>query len=115
MKGKAKYLFAACALLLLMLALCLGGCGSQSETAQSESEQTGSEQSESAVADGLAKIKVEGETDLPGNFFLSFVYSRNLIMLDGKGNIVWSKHEDQPKEYRLVGFQETRRGRHHLL
>jgi hypothetical protein len=64
MKGKAKYLFAACALLLLMLALCLGGCGSQSETgqsetAQSEAEQSEAEQSESVVADGLAKIKVE--------------------------------------------------------
>ena len=42
------------------------------------------------VAEGLAKIAVEGETDLPGHFYLSFVFSRNLIMLDGKGNIVWS-------------------------
>ena len=114
MKGKAKYLFAACALLLLMLALCLGGCGGQSETAQSEAEQSGSEQSESAqsdsvVADGLAKIKVEGETDLPGNFFLSFVYSRNLIMLDGKGNIVWSKHEDQPKDGVNTGWWDFKK------
>ena len=50
---------------------------------------------ETTIADGLCKINVEGTTDLPGNFFLSFVFSRNLIMLDGKGNIVWSKHEDQ--------------------
>ena len=42
-----------------------------------------------AVAEGLPKINIEGETDLKGNFFLSFVYSRNLIMLDGKGNIVY--------------------------
>ena len=40
------------------------------------------------VAEGLAKIAVEGTTDLPGNFYLSFVFSRNLIMLDGKGNII---------------------------
>ena len=109
MKGKAKYLFAACALLLLMLALCLAGCGGQSETAQSESEQSESAQSESVVADGLAKIKVEGETDLPGNFFLSFVYSRNLIMLDGKGNIVWSKHEDQPKDGVNTGWWDFKK------
>ena len=44
---------------------------------------------EPVVADGLAKISVEGTTELPGNFYLSFVFSRNLIMLDGKGNIVW--------------------------
>ena len=50
------------------------------------------------VAEGLAKIAVEGTTDLQGNFYLSFVFSRNLIMLDGKGNIVWSKHEEQPNE-----------------
>ena len=99
MKGKAKYLFAACALLLLMLALCLAGCGGQSETAKSES----------VVADGLAKIKVEGETDLQGNFFLSFVYSRNLIMLDGKGNIVWSKHEDQPKDGVNTGWWDFKK------
>ena len=68
------------------LALAFAGCGDQPE------------EKEAVVADGLAKIQVEGETDLPGNFFLSFVYSRNLIMLDGKGNIVWSKHEDQPSK-----------------
>lgn len=46
------------------------------------------------VAEGLPSFSVSGKTDLPGNFFLSFVFSRNLIMLDGKGEIVWSKHED---------------------
>lgn len=49
------------------------------------------------VAEGLAPITVKGETNLPGNFFLSFAFSRNLIMLDGKGNIVWSKHEEETK------------------
>ena len=42
------------------------------------------------VAEGLQGISVKGSTDLPGHFFLSFAFSRNLIMLDGKGNIVWS-------------------------
>ena len=45
---------------------------------------------EPIVAKGLPNISVEGKTDLPGNFFLSFVFSRNLIMLNGKGEIVWS-------------------------
>ena len=30
-------------------------------------------------------VTVQGETNLPGNFYLSFVYSRNLVLLDGKG------------------------------
>ncbi len=50
------------------------------------------------VAEGLAKFAVEGGTDLPGRFYLSSVFRRNLIVLDGKGNIVWSKHEEQPNE-----------------
>ena len=49
------------------------------------------------AVEGLPGFSVEGSTDLPGHFFLSFVYSRNLIMTDGKGNVVWSKHEDQPE------------------
>ena len=61
------------------------------------------------VADGLAKIAVEGATDLPGNFYLSFVFSRNLIMLDGKGNIVWSKHEEQPKEGANTGWWDFKK------
>lgn len=61
------------------------------------------------VADGLTKIKVEGETNLPGNFYISFVYSRNLIMLDGKGNIVWSKHEEQPTKNSTTGFWDFKK------
>lgn len=54
-----------------------------------------------AMTEERVEFTVEGETNLPGNFFLSFPFSRNLIMLDGKGEIVWSKHEkfvseDQP-------------------
>ena len=56
------------------------------------------------IAEGLPGIAVKGETNLPGNFFLSFVYTRNLIMLDGKGNIVWSKHEDPVKPGVMTGF-----------
>ncbi len=58
------------------------------------------------VAPGLVNINVEGTTDLPGNFFLSFVYSRNIIMLDGKGNIVWSKHEDPIGQTGLWDFKK---------
>ena len=61
------------------------------------------------VADGLAKISVEGTTELPGNFYLSFVFSRNLIMLDGKGNIVWSKHEEQPSEGANTGWWDFKK------
>ena len=42
----------------------------------------------------LPEFTIKGETDLEGNFFVSFVYTKNIIMLDGKGNVVWSKHKD---------------------
>ena len=53
------------------------------------------------MIDEKAEIIVEGETDLPGCFYLSFPFSRNLIVLDGRGNVVWQKYEpfasaDQP-------------------
>ncbi len=60
-------------------------------------------------AKGLCGIKVKGETELEGNFYLSFVYSRNLIMLDGKGNIVWSKHEEQPREGARTGWWDFKK------
>jgi len=90
-----------CGILMLLavtVLMCLAGCGGSA-----------SEKKDAVVADGLAKIKVEGETDLPGNFFLSFVFSRNLIMLDGKGNIVWSKHEDQPAKDANTGFWDFKK------
>ena len=49
---------------------------------------------EPVIAEGLPKFTISGETDLPGNIFVSFVFTKNLIMFDGKGNIVWSLHED---------------------
>ena len=95
---KRVYLCAVAVMIALML--CLGGCAGQQDAAQTD---------EAVIADGLAKIAVDGETDLPGNFFLSFVYSRNLIMLDGKGNIVWSKHEEQPAEGVNTGFWDFKK------
>ena len=37
----------------------------------------------------LPEYTISGETDLDGNFYISFVYSKNIIMLDGKGNVAW--------------------------
>lgn len=67
------------------------------------------EEAAPVVAEGLPEFTVNGETDLPGNFYLSFVFTRNLIMLDGKGNIVWSKHEDQPAEGLHTGFWDFKK------
>jgi len=50
------------------------------------------------MAEGLIDFNVEGETDLKGNFFITFAGTRDMVMLDGDGNIVWSKHEEQPVE-----------------
>ncbi|MCR5587839.1 MAG: aryl-sulfate sulfotransferase [Lachnospiraceae bacterium] len=63
----------------------------------------------SVVTDNLPEFSVNGKTDLPGNFYLSFVYSRNIIMLDGEGNIVWSKHEEQPKEGMQTGWWDFKK------
>ena len=46
--------------------------------------------------DHLPEFKITGSTDLDGNIFVSFVYTKNIIMFDGKGDIVWYKHEDLP-------------------
>ena len=53
--------------------------------------------------DGLPAYTIDGETDLTGNFYISFVYSKNLIMLDGKGNVVWSLHKDPDPSGNLGG------------
>lgn len=93
-KSAAALLFALAALAALVT-----GCSSSGTDAGTEP----------VVADGLVDIHVEGETDLPGNFYLSFVYSRNLIMLDGKGEIVWSKHEEQPYEGAATGWWDFKK------
>jgi len=56
--------------------------------------QDGEKKDHPVIVDGLPGYSITGETGLDGNFFISFVYSKNLIMLDGKGNVIWSKHED---------------------
>lgn len=63
----------------------------------------------SGVADGLVPFLVKGETNLSGNFYLSFAFSRNLIMLDGKGNIVWSKHGEQPAPDMHTGWWDFKK------
>ncbi len=73
-----------------------------------EEEQKNDAQITGAV-EGLPEFTVNGSTDLPGNFFLSFVYSRNLIMLDGRGNVVWSKHEEQPSKDDHTGFWDFKK------
>ncbi len=57
----------------------------------------------------LPPITVRGETDLPGNFYLSFAFSRNLMMLDGSGRIVWAKHEDQLSDNSYTGFWDFKK------
>ncbi len=96
--------------LSLFVAALLFGCSTnpaQSSVTSPSSSQQGA--SESVVAKGLPAIHVEGSTDLPGNFYLSWVYSRDIAMLDGKGNIVWSKHEDQPAEGLTTGWWDFKK------
>ncbi len=87
-------------LCLVLAVLCLAGCAGQGSTA-----------SESApiVTEGLPVFTVSGETDLPGNFYISFVYSRSIAMLDGAGNIVWSKHEEQPENGAVTGWWDFKK------
>ena len=54
------------------------------------------ETEKSDTAGDLPEFKITGSTDLEGNIFVSFVYTKNIIMFDGKGDIVWYKHEDLP-------------------
>ncbi len=92
------------ALLAAVLAVSLCACGSPSPAPDTGPDTEPEEAAAAVAAEGLPEFTVSGETDLPGHFFLSFVYTRNLVMLDGKGNIVWSKHEDQPGEGQHNGW-----------
>jgi imidazole glycerol phosphate synthase subunit HisF len=56
------------------------------------------------VPDGLPLHHIEGSTDLPGNFYISFVYTQNIMMLDGKGDIVWAKHTDHKDDGVKTGY-----------
>lgn len=97
--------------LLFVVALfivALSACG-QTESSTSSAETKDTVEAAAVVADGLIDFTVSGETDLPGNFYLSFVRSRDLILLDGKGAVVWSKHEDQPSEGAATGLWDFKK------
>ena len=97
-------------IVIFVLAAFMCGCssgGSQQAGGSPASPQQAS--TSPVVAEGLPAIHVEGSTDLPGNFYLSFVYSRDIALLDGKGNIVWSKHEDQPAEGASTGWWDFKK------
>ena len=97
---------------VLLAALAVLACGCGSNASQSSEASSSSAQQASvgaAIAEGLPAIHVEGATDLPGNFYLSWVYSRDIAMLDGAGNVVWSKHEDQPAEGLKTGWWDFKK------
>ena len=108
--SKIASALAVAAMMLAIACSCSTGAGPSSSTSEA-SAPTSSTQAAAApvIADGLVDIGVEGTTDLPGNFYLSFVYSRNIIMLDGKGSIVWSKHEEQPYEGANTGWWDFKK------
>ncbi|MDO4796798.1 MAG: aryl-sulfate sulfotransferase [Coriobacteriales bacterium] len=95
---------------LVALVVLLGGCDSNpTQPATQDSTAAHQNASEPIVAEGLPAIHVEGSTDLPGNFYLSWVYTRDIAMLDGQGNIVWSKHEDQPAQGLKTGWWDFKK------
>ena len=61
------------------------------------------------IAEGLPQITVKGGTNLPGHFFISFPFTRNLIMMDGKGNIIWSKHENDSTAGTYTGLWDFKK------
>ena len=91
-------------LLAAALLLFTAGCGAVQQPGPAAEPAT-----EPAEAEGLIPIHGTGESPLPGNFYLSFVYSRDLIVLDGQGNIVWSRHEDQPTEGANTGLWDLKK------
>lgn len=94
---------------VLLAFACGCGAGGAPTPTESGSSAVPLGNAQPVVADGLVDIRVSGQTDLPGNFYLSFVYSRNIIMLDGKGRIVWSKHEEQPYEGASTGWWDFKK------
>ncbi len=59
--------------------------------------------------DDLPYFSISGSTELEGNFYISFVYSSNIIMLDGKGNIVYFHHEDEGDDGVNAGFWDFKK------
>lgn len=80
---------------LITATLCMGG-QTIGLAAPADSVANQAVQTTLAVDNEPVAFTVTGQTDLKGNFYLSFVPNRDLIMLDGKGKVVWSKHEEQP-------------------
>lgn len=80
-----------------------------SEEAVNESNNAEGAAVEMGAVPNLPGFIVEGSTELPGYFFISFVYSRNIIMMDGKGTVVWSKHEEQPSEDAHTGWWDFKK------
>ncbi len=97
MKQKRIKMLPALLTLILALTALLSACGQQSVLP------------EPTAVDGLPSFVVHGKTDLPGNFYLSFAFSRNLIMLDGEGNVVWSKHEDPLPDAPYAGLWDFKK------
>lgn len=100
----------------MVIAMILASCGSSRTgtspegTPQGMPQETAStEETSQEAAGALPGYTVNGKTDLPGNFFMSFVYTRNLIMFDGKGRVVWSKHEEQPSEGMHTGLWDFKK------
>ncbi len=68
-----------------------------------------SDSKDPVIPEGLPEFTVSGGTDLEGNIYLSFVYTNNLIMLDGKGNIVWAKHDESPEDGVNTGYWDFKK------
>ena len=67
------------------------------------------DENESDPTDVLPRYTISGETDLPGNFYISFVYTKNIIMLDGKGDVVWFKHGESPEDGVNTGYWDFKK------
>jgi hypothetical protein len=93
--GKKNMKKRICGFILAVILLLTCGCAAWADDGTAIGQNLPDIRGE--VEPDMPGIQVEGETDLPGCFYLSFVFSRNLILMDGKGNIVWSKHEEQPE------------------
>lgn len=103
-----KKIYTVLATGFITAALCLGGSSiGTASPADIAANHIG--ERDFVIADRTFDFAVDGATDLSGNFYLSFVTSRDLIMLDGKGNTVWSKHEEQPSENADTGLWDFKK------